>query len=44
MRLSAYGARPVELAHVAQNADDPDDLAIGIAQRGGVKAGPNRIA
>src|SRR5205823_3973833 len=31
------GAGLVELAHVAQDADGPDDLAVGVAESGGVE-------
>ena len=38
------GSRLVELAHVAQHADDPNHLVVRIAQRRGVQAGRDRIA
>jgi len=38
------GARLVELAHVAQDADDADNVAVRTAQAGGVERGRNDFA
>jgi len=38
------GARFVELAHVAQDADDADDLALGSPEGGGVESGGDHLA
>src|SRR5207302_3700 len=42
----ALGVGPglVELAHVAQDADGADDLAVGVAQGGGVEGGGDDLA
>src|SRR5262249_20338120 len=38
------GARLVELAHVAQDADGPDDVAVGVAKGRGVERGGDHLA
>src|SRR2546422_728112 len=40
----SVGPGLVELAHVAQDADGADDLAVGIAQGGGVQARGDDLA